>query len=961
MRNALILGSGRSGTSMVTGTLASSGYFVGDKLHTARRANPKGFFEAASINDLNEELLAPMLAPGADLGDGQRWLGVPTEGSRPSATTAQQELIRDLLSRSPCAYKDPRFSFTLPAWREHAQDAGLICVFRDPARTAASLVQEVSTAPYLEGVSFDLSRAFELWIATYRAILERVEEGGDWLFLHYDQCLSRDGLARLGEFLEADLDESFADPLMRRAAPDLEVPQEAQDLYAELCRRAGFSHSDEAPTPRPRVAVIAHLGPRTRAAEALLAARCFARNAASQRSVEVELVVVDATWGGELEAADIRSSCPGLELSVLRCTSLSRARGVLDALEHTEADFIGLMPPADQHGVVPEFEWLPAHLARSVAALEASPAAVLSTCNQHLTDPYGQFVEQVDPWAGAAPCGAWEGSLVVRREALDLLDPAAFFPSELALALLQRATGAAVHVEEPGLSLDRRVARRLGYRVAEDVALIAALESSGAADHEVPSLTVSIATYQRPFELLESVEAFARQQLPRGSFEVTVIESSDDGTAARLAATEFAVPLLAIDAPGQSLAAARNTGLAASRGELVLFVNDDTIPSPDLIERHLEAHAAQPEDVSVIGVFAQPPEALDNSLMRVLEDSSRVFAFAEMKAGERYDGFKFWTCNVSVSRARVASVGGFDESFGNYGCEDTDLGFRLEAAGLDVVYEPRAHAWHRHVLDLDDLKRRQRQVARNYVRLVRKHPHVIRRWQNEGRTLSDCRASVARNRRSSERLEAAARELSALDTGTLSRAGAETRELAGSICAELDGLLTRLDRGWWSEGYALGLEELGLHSFGELLARGEDPRPFETSAQRKLLAFPRWEDRQELERLFRTLAPAVGEDLALVLVRDPLAGPERGVALANLQQAFDAVLEDDVMLDVELVEETLDPLDLLWLGRSVDAQLVLGSEPAESVERIAAERLEGTEQLSRWCARYSAATIASPA
>ena len=190
---------------------------------------------------------------------------------------------------------------------------------------------------------------------------------------------------------------------------------------------------------------------------------------------------------------------------------------------------------------------------------------------------------------------------------------------------------------------------------------------------------------------------------------------------------------------------------------------------------------------------------------------------------------------------------------------------------------------------------------------------------------------------SSERLEAAARELSVVDTGALSRAGGETRELAGSICVELDGLLTRLDRGWWSEGYAVGLKELGLRGFGELLARGEDPRPFETGAQRKLLAFPRWEDGQELERLFRTLAPAVGEDLALVLVRDPLAGPERGVALANLQQAFDAVLEDDVMLDVELVEETLDPLDLLWLGRSVDAQLVLGSEPAESVERIAAE------------------------
>jgi len=44
MKNCIILGSGRSGTSMVAGTLAKSGYFMGDNLYPARESNPKGFF-----------------------------------------------------------------------------------------------------------------------------------------------------------------------------------------------------------------------------------------------------------------------------------------------------------------------------------------------------------------------------------------------------------------------------------------------------------------------------------------------------------------------------------------------------------------------------------------------------------------------------------------------------------------------------------------------------------------------------------------------------------------------------------------------------------------------------------------------------------------------------------------------------------------------------------------------------
>ena len=58
MKNVIILGSGRSGTSMVAGTLAKAGYYMGEQLLPANKANPKGFFEDIEVNAINEDILS---------------------------------------------------------------------------------------------------------------------------------------------------------------------------------------------------------------------------------------------------------------------------------------------------------------------------------------------------------------------------------------------------------------------------------------------------------------------------------------------------------------------------------------------------------------------------------------------------------------------------------------------------------------------------------------------------------------------------------------------------------------------------------------------------------------------------------------------------------------------------------------------------------------------------------------
>src|SRR5436305_8301327 len=81
-RDLFVLGCGRSGTSMVAGLFRSAGYFQGAHLHPARESNPRGFFEDAEVNNINEALLAPLL-PERRFDHGVEYLtDSPVQGQR---------------------------------------------------------------------------------------------------------------------------------------------------------------------------------------------------------------------------------------------------------------------------------------------------------------------------------------------------------------------------------------------------------------------------------------------------------------------------------------------------------------------------------------------------------------------------------------------------------------------------------------------------------------------------------------------------------------------------------------------------------------------------------------------------------------------------------------------------------------------------------------------------------------
>jgi glycosyltransferase involved in cell wall biosynthesis len=217
--------------------------------------------------------------------------------------------------------------------------------------------------------------------------------------------------------------------------------------------------------------------------------------------------------------------------------------------------------------------------------------------------------------------------------------------------------------------------------------------------------SVVIATRNRA-ALLDGALASLRAQLGAPEIEAIVIDngSSDD---TRAVAERHGARYLFEAQPNRALA--RNAGIAAATGEIVLFVDDDVILPPYFAAAHARAHAAQLFPHVVTGPIINVPDAGTRPVPTFLNGSNAYFC----------------TCNVSVPRSALEAVGGFDESFDKYGWEDTELGVRLRNFDVRRKFAWDAYLWHIKppaTETLDAALEKTIEKARMAAKFVRKDP-----------------------------------------------------------------------------------------------------------------------------------------------------------------------------------------------------------------------------------------------
>lgn len=291
---------------------------------------------------------------------------------------------------------------------------------------------------------------------------------------------------------------------------------------------------------------------------------------------------------------------------------------------------------------------------------------------------------------------------------------------------------------------------RWAYRLDEPVAQIRRAIDSAPRSAPAPSLrpvaqktaeflppsrfamSVVIPTYNRRAILRKTLLAFGSQTLGADQFEVIVVDdgSSDDTvTMVRQFKAPFTLRLLTPSHGGAN--AARNLGIRAAEGKVVLITGDDMIPEPSFLEAHAGFHERRPDELdAMLGFIDWSPEITITPFMRfiVSPEGGQQFAFHEVRDGKA-DFRLFYTSNLSVKRDLLLKQPVlFDEDFSYPAYDDAELGYRLSRQGLQLHYNPRAVTCHHHEIAVEQFVQRQRKAGHMGMLFGRKHPELDRAY-----------------------------------------------------------------------------------------------------------------------------------------------------------------------------------------------------------------------------------------
>lgn len=185
----------------------------------------------------------------------------------------------------------------------------------------------------------------------------------------------------------------------------------------------------------------------------------------------------------------------------------------------------------------------------------------------------------------------------------------------------------------------------------------------------VPTLAVVVPAHQAAAEIGPCLRGLLAAGFAPGEV-VVVDDGSTDGTGAVAAAA--GVRVLRHPAALRP-ARARNAGVAATRSDLVVFVDADVVVHPDARARIEAAFRFGPAWVAVFGSYDDAPTS-----SRAVSRYRNLFHHWVHQQGGPEAG-TFWTGLGAVRRSAFEAIGGFDPAL-DY-LEDVELGARLVAAG----------------------------------------------------------------------------------------------------------------------------------------------------------------------------------------------------------------------------------------------------------------------------------------
>jgi GT2 family glycosyltransferase/SAM-dependent methyltransferase len=246
--------------------------------------------------------------------------------------------------------------------------------------------------------------------------------------------------------------------------------------------------------------------------------------------------------------------------------------------------------------------------------------------------------------------------------------------------------------------------------------------------HERPRASIVILAWRQREHLLECLRSL-RESPADVAFEVIVVlnaasEAVEDALRSNVEGARFIKSGVNLGFAGGC-----NLGASASRGDFVVFLNDDAIVEPGWLDWLVRCADANPNAGAVGSCILFPDGRIQEVGSVIWNDGST------MPVGRNLDGESLtWhfvrpvdyssACSLLVRRTTWDAVGGMDPEFHPAYYEDVDLCLSIHALGQQVLFEPRSRVRH-HESVSSDSRYKSFLFGRNQKRIVEKWSHEL--------------------------------------------------------------------------------------------------------------------------------------------------------------------------------------------------------------------------------------------
>lgn len=209
-------------------------------------------------------------------------------------------------------------------------------------------------------------------------------------------------------------------------------------------------------------------------------------------------------------------------------------------------------------------------------------------------------------------------------------------------------------------------------------------------------ISVVICTYNRAASLRQTLDSLRQMSVPRElEWEVVVVDNNSTDDTRRVVedfARRSSFPVRYVFELRQGLAAARNAGIANSRGEIIAFADDDMLLPPEWLSNIWQEFSLDSE----LGVLSSRVELADRRdlPLMIIPDTTRRVIWSFLEA----DGYV--GCCWALRRSLVDDVGAFDPVLGAgarfRSAEDVDYVYRVSKKRWKMLYAPSVLSFHKH-------------------------------------------------------------------------------------------------------------------------------------------------------------------------------------------------------------------------------------------------------------------------